>query len=96
VADLQVALREEQVIVEEKKAATDELIVSIGREKAVVDEAVESSREDEDAASKLQVSAMTYRKHRNRLGVTRVTNGIILQLYAAHFLCRPWCQKCQC
>jgi hypothetical protein len=41
VADLQKALKEEQIIVEEKKAQTDELIVSIGREKAVVDEAVE-------------------------------------------------------
>ena len=52
-ADLQKALREEQVIVEEKKAQTDELIVSIGKEKAVVDEAVEAGREDEEAASKL-------------------------------------------
>ncbi len=40
---------------EEKKAATDDLIVSIGREKAVVDEAVESSRGDEEAAAALQV-----------------------------------------
>lgn len=31
VADLQMALKEEQVIVEEKKAATDNLIVSIGK-----------------------------------------------------------------
>ncbi len=44
VADLQKALKEEQIIVEEKKAQTDELIVSIGKEKAVVDEAVEVSR----------------------------------------------------
>lgn len=43
VADLQTALKEEQIIVEEKKAQTDELIVSIGKEKAVVDEAVEVS-----------------------------------------------------
>jgi dynein heavy chain, axonemal len=41
VADLQAALKEEQIIVEEKKAQTDDLIVSIGKEKAVVDEAVE-------------------------------------------------------
>lgn len=55
VADLQVALKEEQIIVEEKKAQTDELIVSIGKEKAVVDEAVEAGREDEEAAGALQV-----------------------------------------
>lgn len=47
--------RTRQIIVEEKKAATDELIVSIGREKAVVDEAVEASRGDEEAAASLQV-----------------------------------------
>ena len=46
-----------QIIVEEKKAATDELIVSIGREKAVVDEAVEAGRGDEEAAAALQVRA---------------------------------------
>jgi hypothetical protein len=44
-----------QIIVEEKKAATDALIVSIGREKAVVDEAVEAGRGDEEAAAALQV-----------------------------------------
>ena len=38
---------------EEKKAATDALIVSIGQEKAVVDQAVEAGREDEEACSKL-------------------------------------------
>ena len=36
-------LRQEQIIVEEKKSATDALIVNIGQEKAVVDEAVEAS-----------------------------------------------------
>ena len=36
-------LKEEQIIVEEKKANTDALIVSIGKEKAIVDEAVESA-----------------------------------------------------
>ncbi len=45
VTDLQRVLKEEQVVVEEKKAQTDELIVSIGREKAVVDQAVEAGRE---------------------------------------------------
>lgn len=45
VADLQVSLKEEQIIVEEKKGQTDKLIVEIGKEKAVVDEAVEAGRE---------------------------------------------------
>jgi dynein heavy chain len=47
VADLQANLKEEQVIVEEKKANTDALIVSIGQEKAIVDEAVEAGSADE-------------------------------------------------
>ena len=51
VAELQEALRGEQVVVEEKKAATDALIVSIGKEKAVVDEAVAAGREDEEACA---------------------------------------------
>lgn len=56
VADLQVNLKQEQIIVEEKKAKTGALIETIGQEKAVVDEAVEAGREDEEAAAKLQVS----------------------------------------
>ena len=48
-------LQQEQVVVEEKKAATQTLIESIGKEKAVVDEAVEASRGDEEAAARLQV-----------------------------------------
>lgn len=60
VADLQVALKEEQIIVEEKKGATQALIESIGREKAVVDEAVEVGREDEEAAAKLQARALLW------------------------------------
>ena len=55
VADLQVNLKQEQIIVEEKKANTGALIENIGKEKAVVDEAVEAGREDEEAAAKLQV-----------------------------------------
>ena len=47
-----------QIIVEEKKAATDNLIASIGREKAVVDEAVEAGRGDEEAAAALQVTGI--------------------------------------
>eukprot|EP00983_Pelagomonas_calceolata_P123858 1161047-Pelagomonas_calceolata.AAC.43 len=43
VADLQVALKDDLIVVEEKKQQTDKLIVSIGKEKAVVDEAVEVS-----------------------------------------------------
>ena len=56
VADLQVNLKAEVEIVEEKKARTQALIESIGQEKATVDEAVESSRADEEDAAKLQVS----------------------------------------
>lgn len=55
VADLQINLKQEQIIVEEKKAKTGALIETIGQEKAVVDEAVEAGREDEEAAAKLQV-----------------------------------------
>ena len=54
VEDLQVTLKEELVIVEEKKATTQALIENIGMEKAVVDEAVETSRGDEEEAAKLQ------------------------------------------
>ncbi len=62
VADLQLALKEEQIIVEEKKAQTDELIVSIGKEKGIVDEAVEAGREDEEAASRLQAEVMAFQE----------------------------------
>jgi dynein heavy chain len=62
VADLQANLKEEQIIVEEKKAQTDELIVSIGREKLVVDEAVEAGREDEEAASRLQSEVQAFQE----------------------------------
>lgn len=62
VTDLQNALKEEQIIVEEKKAQTDELIVSIGKEKAVVDEAVEAGREDEEAASKLAEEVLAFQE----------------------------------
>jgi dynein heavy chain len=51
VAELQEALKGEMVIVEEKKAATDALIVSIGKEKAIVDEAVAAGKDDEEACS---------------------------------------------
>ena len=47
-------LKQEQIIVEEKKSATDALIVNIGQEKAVVDEAVEASRGDEEACATMQ------------------------------------------
>eukprot|EP00879_Flechtneria_rotunda_P029616 GHRR01032042.1.p1 GENE.GHRR01032042.1~~GHRR01032042.1.p1 ORF type:complete len:1612 (+),score=608.41 GHRR01032042.1:122-4837(+) len=66
VADLQQNLREEQIVVEEKKAQTDALIHSIGKEKAVVDEAVESSREDEEAASKLQNEVQAFQEECTR------------------------------
>ena len=60
VADLQVNLKQEQIIVEEKKAKTGALIETIGQEKAVVDEAVEAGREDEEAAAKLQVTHLPH------------------------------------
>jgi dynein heavy chain len=66
VADLQANLKEEQIIVEEKKAQTDELIVSIGREKGVVDEAVEAGREDEEAASRLQSEVQAFQEECTR------------------------------
>jgi dynein heavy chain len=60
VVDLQASLKEEHIIVEEKKAATQALIENIGKEKAVVDEAVEAGRVDEEAAAKLQVSHLVF------------------------------------
>ena len=53
---LQEDLKAEVLVVEEKKARTFALIESIGQEKGVVDDAVESSRADEEEAAKLQVS----------------------------------------
>lgn len=53
---LQEDLRSEMLVVEEKKAGTFALIESIGQEKGVVDEAVESSRADEEDAARLQAS----------------------------------------
>jgi len=60
VADLQVNLKQEQIIVAEKKLATDALIVNIGQEKAVVDEAVESSRGDEESCAQMQTDVMAF------------------------------------
>ena len=60
VSDLQKALKDEQIIVEEKKAQTDELIISIGKEKAIVDEAVEAGREDEESSAKLAAEVMAF------------------------------------
>lgn len=57
VAELQKTLAAEQVVVEEAKAATMVLIQHIGQEKALVDEAVESSREDEAQAAVIQAEA---------------------------------------
>lgn len=45
---------------EEKKAKTDQLIVDIGKEKAIVDQAVEAGREDEEAAQALQLEVSTF------------------------------------
>lgn len=47
-------------MVEEKKSATQALIVNIGQEKAVVDEAVESSKGDEEEASALSVRSVMF------------------------------------
>lgn len=52
--DLQINLKEELVVVEEKKATTQALIENIGKEKIIVDEAVEIGRVDEEAAANLQ------------------------------------------
>lgn len=79
VADLQVALREEQIIVEEKKAQTDELIVSIGKEKAVVDEAVEAGREDEEAASRLQNEVQAFQEECTKDLAAGVWQGLLFQ-----------------
>lgn len=65
-ADLQKALKEEQIIVDEKKAKTDELIVSIGKEKAIVDEAVESSRDDENQCATLQSEVQAFQEECER------------------------------
>ena len=56
VALLQEDLKAEMLIVEQKKAGTFALIESIGQEKGIVDEAVESSRADEEDAARLQAS----------------------------------------
>jgi dynein heavy chain len=87
VADLQAALREEQIIVEEKKAQTDELIVSIGKEKAVVDEAVEAGREDEEAASKLQNEVQAFQEECTRdlaAGVMHQSCSARCQAHSTH------------
>jgi dynein heavy chain len=60
VKDLQTNLQQEQIIVEEKKSTTDALIVSIGQEKAIVDDAVENSRGDEDECSKIAEEVMAF------------------------------------
>ena len=59
-ADLQTNLKQEQIIVEEKKSATDALIVSIGQEKAVVDEAVASGKDDEEACAAIASEVMAF------------------------------------
>lgn len=45
-------------MVEDKRQLTQALIESIGKEKGIVDEAVESSRADEEAAAALSVSSL--------------------------------------
>jgi hypothetical protein len=67
VADLQVNLKQEQIIVAEKKEATDKLIINIGQEKAIVDEAVEGSR----YSLFLEILPIEYR---TPLGTLRINN----------------------
>lgn len=57
-SQLQVTLAQEQIVVEEAKAATQALIEEIGQEKAAADEAVEGSRADEEAAATIAVRAL--------------------------------------
>lgn len=51
---LQHHLEEETLVVADKQCVTEELIASIGQEKAKVDAEVEASRSDEDDAAALQ------------------------------------------
>lgn len=82
-ADLQNALKEEQIIVEEKKAQTDELIVSIGKEKAVVDEAVEAGRKDEEAAKKLAEEVLAFQEECSK-DLEAGGWGLVLQPSTSH------------
>lgn len=60
---LRIDLAAEQIVVQEKQAATQALIESIGREKAAADVAVESSRGDEAAAAALAAQVGCHTKH---------------------------------
>ncbi|EFN51784.1 hypothetical protein CHLNCDRAFT_37234 [Chlorella variabilis] len=62
VEDLQKNLEEEQVVVDQKRAKTQELVESIGQEKAKVDEEVDKGREDEAAAAKLQSEVIAFQE----------------------------------
>ncbi len=62
---------------EEKKATTQALIENIGKEKMIVNEAVEIGREDEDAAAKLQ--ARVHVKHDFK--VTLLYSGMSYDLF---------------
>lgn len=66
VEELQKNLQEEQTIVEEKKATTQALIESIGQEKGKVDEEVEKSRDDEEAAAALQTEVTSFQEECSR------------------------------
>ena len=81
---------------EEKKAATQTLIESIGQEKTVVDAAVESSRGDEEAAATLQVLMLRGRSvcfvtTSNFRAATISTDGMLIRdlLRAAHASLKP-------
>ena len=66
VADLQVMLKQEQIVVAEKQEKTKALIESIGKEKAIVEETVEASREDEEKASEIAASAAAKKEECDR------------------------------
>ncbi len=85
VTDLQRVLKEEQIVVEEKKAQTDELIVSIGREKAVVDQAVEAGREVRDSAR----PAVGRGTRRWRRGIARGRMRVALSHSDSHWCWSP-------
>ncbi|KAI3434555.1 hypothetical protein D9Q98_002628 [Chlorella vulgaris] len=57
---LRTNLHKEQIIVDEKRAKTQELVETIGQEKAKVDDEVEKGREDETAAAQLQAEVTAF------------------------------------
>ena len=75
VEDLQRNLQQEQVVVEEKKATTQALIESIGQEKAVVDEAVEAGRGDEEEAANLSAEVTAFQAECAKVGFVPISSN---------------------